>query len=71
MPFLNKLSSLHLMLTPQEVDVASLVRQGKSSQEIADVFGLSVNTISFHRKICAESWVWMNDRGICELTFFP
>lgn len=50
MPFLNKLSSLHLMLTPQEVDVASLVRQGKSSQEIADVFGLSVNTISFHRK---------------------
>lgn len=50
MPFLQKLSSLHLQLTPQEVDVASLVRQGKSSQEIADVLGLSVNTISFHRK---------------------
>ena len=50
MPFLNKLSSLHLQLTPQEVDVASLIRQGKTSQEIADVLGLSVNTISFHRK---------------------
>ena len=49
-PFLNKLSSLHLLLTPQELDVASLVRQGKSSQEIADVIGVSVNTISFHRK---------------------
>lgn len=49
-PFLQKLSSLHLLLTPQEVDVASLVRQGKSSQEIADVLGLSINTISFHRK---------------------
>lgn len=49
-PFLKKLTSLHLLLTPQEVDVASLVRQGKSSQEIADVVGVSVNTISFHRK---------------------
>lgn len=50
MPFLQKLSSLHLQLTPQEVDVATLVRQGKSSQEIADVLGVSINTISFHRK---------------------
>ena len=49
-PFLQKLSSLHLQLTPQEVDIATLVRQGKSSQEIADVLGLSINTISFHRK---------------------
>ncbi len=49
-PFLKKLTSLHLLLTPQEVDVATLVRQGKSSQEIADVVGVSVNTISFHRK---------------------
>ncbi|MBU0681109.1 MAG: LuxR C-terminal-related transcriptional regulator [Proteobacteria bacterium] len=49
-PFLKKLSALHLLLTPQEVDVASMVRQGKSSQEIADVIGVSVNTISFHRK---------------------
>lgn len=49
-PFLQKLSALHLQLTPQEVDVASLVRQGKSSQEIADVLGVSINTVSFHRK---------------------
>lgn len=49
-PFLNRLSSLHLMLTPQEVDVAVLVRQGKSSQDIADVLGVSLSTIGFHRK---------------------
>lgn len=49
-PFLQKLSSLHLQLTPQELDVAALVRQGRSSQEIADVLRLSINTISFHRK---------------------
>jgi DNA-binding CsgD family transcriptional regulator len=49
-PFLNRLSSLHLLLTPQEVEVAALVRQGKSSQEIADVLGVSLSTIGFHRK---------------------
>ncbi|MFH1217244.1 MAG: LuxR C-terminal-related transcriptional regulator [Pseudomonadota bacterium] len=49
-PFLNRLSALNLLLTPQEVDVAGLVRQGRSSQEIADVLGVSLSTISFHRK---------------------
>ena len=49
-PFLNRLSSLHLLLTPQEVEVAALVRQAKSSQEIADALGVSLSTISFHRK---------------------
>ncbi len=49
-PFLNRLSSLHLLLTPQEVEVALLVRQGKSSQEIADVLNIAVSTVSFHRK---------------------
>ncbi|WP_136805993.1 LuxR C-terminal-related transcriptional regulator [Desulfosediminicola flagellatus] len=49
-PFLNRLSSLHLMLTPQELEVALLVRQGKSSQEISDVLNIAVATVSFHRK---------------------
>ncbi|MFH2123714.1 MAG: LuxR C-terminal-related transcriptional regulator [Pseudomonadota bacterium] len=49
-PFLYRLSSLNLLLTPQELDVAALIRPGKSSQEIADVLGVSVSTVSFHRK---------------------
>jgi DNA-binding CsgD family transcriptional regulator len=49
-PFLNRLSSINILLTPQEREVASLVRQGKSSQEIADVLMVSVATVSFHRK---------------------
>lgn len=49
-PFLQRLSSLNLMLTPQEMEVATMVRQGKSSQEIADVLNVSVAAISFHRK---------------------
>lgn len=49
-PFLNRISTINLLLTPQEIEVAALVRQGKSSQEIADVLGVAVATVSFHRK---------------------
>jgi DNA-binding CsgD family transcriptional regulator/PAS domain-containing protein len=48
--FLHRLSTVNLLLTPQEIEVATLVRQGKSSQEIADVLGVSLATVSFHRK---------------------
>lgn len=49
-PFLNRLSALHQLLTPQELEVSLLVRQGKSSQEISDILNISVATVSFHRK---------------------
>jgi DNA-binding CsgD family transcriptional regulator len=49
-PFLHSLSSLSVMLTPQEIEVANMVRGGKSSKEIADVLNLSVSGVDFHRK---------------------
>lgn len=49
-PFLGRLSAVNLLLTPQEIEVAALVRQGKSSQEIADVLMVSPATVAFHRK---------------------
>jgi DNA-binding CsgD family transcriptional regulator len=49
-PFLRTLSSLGLLLTPQETEVANLVRNGRSSKEIADIMNLSVSGIDFHRK---------------------
>lgn len=49
-PFLNRLSSLHSLLTPQEIQVATMVKEGKSSGEIADILSLSVSAIDFHRK---------------------
>jgi len=49
-PFLRSLSSLNLLLTPQELEVANMVRNGRTSKEIADVMGISVNGIDFHRK---------------------
>ena len=49
-PFLHSLSALNLLLTPQEIEVANMVRSGKTSKEIADVLNLSVAGVDFHRK---------------------
>jgi len=49
-PLLQRLTTAKIILTPQEIQVAALVKEGKSSKEIADVLNVSPTTISFHRK---------------------
>jgi DNA-binding CsgD family transcriptional regulator len=49
-PFLNRLSTASIFLTPQEIQVAGLVRDGKASKEIATVLNVSETTVHFHRK---------------------
>jgi DNA-binding CsgD family transcriptional regulator len=49
-PFLHRMSTLHLHLTPQEIHIASLVKAGRSTKEIADILGVSTNAVDFHRK---------------------
>ena len=48
-PFLKELSSGYLSLTPMELHVADLVKQGKRNKEIAELLNLSENTIISHR----------------------
>lgn len=48
-PFLRKLSSKFLGLTPTEVQVSDLIRHGKTTKDIADLLNLSIRTIEFHR----------------------
>ncbi len=48
--FLNRLTSLHRILTPKEIDVAVLVREGRTSKEIAELLTVSVSAVDFHRK---------------------
>lgn len=49
-PFLQRLSLEFLKLTPSEIQVANMVKFGKTSKEIAGILNLSEKTIEFHRK---------------------
>ncbi|MBW1700292.1 MAG: PAS domain S-box protein [Deltaproteobacteria bacterium] len=48
-PFANILSSNYTSLTPTEIQVADLIKQGKTSKEIASIFHISSKAVSFHR----------------------
>ncbi len=49
-PFLQKLSSKYSGLTPKEIQIAGLIKQGKTTKEIAELLNLSMRTIKFHRE---------------------
>ena len=49
-PFTHNLLFDHPRLTPSELQIANLLRQGKSSKEIADELSLSARTVETHRR---------------------
>ncbi len=49
-PLMQRLTHLNILLTPQEMQIAALVKDGKTSKEIADVLHVSETTVHFHRK---------------------
>ena len=49
-PFARKMSMQFLNLTPTEIHVANLIRHGINSKDIAEIMGLSPQTIYNHRK---------------------
>ncbi len=48
-PFLKILSSRFTNLTPMEVRVAKLIKEGRASKEIAEILGVAEKTILTHR----------------------
>lgn len=48
-PFSGKLASGLVQLTPVEIRVASLIKEGKTNKEIAEVLLIAKNTVLFHR----------------------
>jgi len=48
-PFLHRISQAFFDLTPQEIRVADFVKTGNTTKEIADILGISVKTVDYHR----------------------
>ena len=49
-PFLQRLTSSYFDLTPHEIQVAGLVKEGEMTKEIADFLNVSASAVDFHRK---------------------
>lgn len=50
-PFVNKLRASYSRLTPRELEICSLIRQGLTSKEISTILNLSPQTIHQQRKM--------------------
>ena len=48
-PLIRQLSSKYLGLTPTEIRVAALIKNGKTTKEISELLYLSEYTVIFHR----------------------
>jgi regulatory LuxR family protein len=49
-PFINKLSEAFMALTPVEIQICNMIRNGLSTKEIADLRHISGATVSRHRE---------------------
>jgi PAS domain S-box-containing protein len=49
-PFAHKLTSKYIDLTPKEVQVAYLIREGFTTRQIAESLDISQGTVEFHRE---------------------
>ena len=62
-PLLQSFANAKILLTPQEMQVAGLVKAGKTSKEIADVLNISETTVNFHRKNLRVKFGLTNQRA--------
>jgi DNA-binding CsgD family transcriptional regulator len=49
-PFVRKLSAIHFGLTPTEIRVANLVKEGRTTKDIAALLNSSMRAVRFHRE---------------------
>jgi len=48
--FVREISSGFIGLTPNEIQIASLIKEGRTSKEISDMLNISLNTVHTYRK---------------------
>jgi signal transduction protein with GAF and PtsI domain/DNA-binding CsgD family transcriptional regulator len=61
-PFVHKLSSSYFNLTPKEIQVADLVKKGKTTKEIAELLNSSTRVIDFHRNNLRKKFNLINKK---------
>jgi DNA-binding NarL/FixJ family response regulator len=49
-PFLRNLTIEHLDFTPREIQITSLVKEGRTTKEITEFLNISATAVDFHRK---------------------
>lgn len=49
-PFSQRLSSPLINLTPREIQIANLIKEGHGNKEIAEFFNIALRTVEFHRE---------------------
>ena len=62
-PLLQRFVNAKILLTPQEMQVAGLVKDGKTSKEIADILNVTEATVNFHRKNLRVKFGLTNQRS--------
>lgn len=48
-PFLRNVTLAHFNLTGREIQIANLVKEGKTNKEISEMLNLSIRSVEFHR----------------------
>ncbi len=48
-PFVNNVTAKYLSLSPREIQVANMVKEGKTSKEIASLMNISAAAVDIHR----------------------
>ena len=64
-PLLQKFLNAQIILTPQEIKVVALIRNGKTSKEIAKELGISAKTVDSHRENITNK---LDIRNVARLT---
>jgi PAS domain S-box-containing protein len=62
-PFMHNLSTKYINLTPKEIRVAYLIKEGKTTKEIGEMMGVSPRTIETHRKNIRKKLGIENKKG--------
>jgi PAS domain S-box-containing protein len=68
-PFLQKMTSVYSHFTPTEVKIANLVRDAKTTKEIADLLNISTATVHCHRDSIRRK-LGLNNKKVNLHTYF-